>query len=253
MRRHVPGRARRDAGFTLVEVLVALVIGMLVVLAAVASLLGTRRTALTGGDVDELHQASVLAFRVLGQQIRQAGYFPIDPSESSFYFDVGRPTGLESDPVFFAIKGQEAQKASEQDSLRIGYAPNPDHQKDCIGQLAGGANVRLITNEFSVKDGVLRCKGSGSATAQPIVSGVERFDVQYGIGAGDAERVASYVDAAAAGDFKQVRTVRVCLQLVGTSRGNPGGSHLDCDGSQQTSRDGRLRRSYTAVFALRNR
>lgn len=254
--------ARRQAGFTLVELLVALIIGLLVVLAAVASLLGTRRTALTGGDVNELHEGSALAMRMLGQQIRQAGYFPIDPSESSFYFDAGKPTGLADEPAFFAVKGREARAKAGNDTLKVGYAPSPDYFKDCLGQRAkdytptdpaNGANVRLITSEFSVSGGVLRCRGSGNSTAQPIVSGVERFDVQYGLAAGtDDDRVARYVTADEVADFVRVRTVRVCLQLAGTSRSNPSGSYVDCDGSRQSSSDGRLRRVYTTVFALRN-
>lgn len=112
--------------------------------------------------------------------------------------------------------------------------------------------MRLITSEFYVVNGALRCKGSGHTTPQPIIDGVERFDVMYGIGDAGTERVVRYVTATNVTSFDQVRTVRVCLQLAGTSRSNPGGSYVDCDGSSRTSSDGRLRRVYTAVFALRN-
>ncbi|CAN7443448.1 PilW family protein [Variovorax paradoxus] len=258
----------RQAGFTLVEILVALIIGMLVVLAAMASMLGTRSTAATGDDVNVLHQSSALAFRLLGQQIRQAGYFPIDATGPLYYFDVNAGTKLDSEPAFFAIKGQEAAAGSVNDTLKVGFAPNPDFFHDCLGQVAkdkdsGGAaykpaspadpaNVRLITSEFYVVNGALRCKGSGHTTPQPIIDGVERFDVMYGIGDAGTERVVRYVTATNVASFDQVRTVRVCLQLAGTSRSNPGGSYVDCDGSSRTSSDGRLRRVYTAVFALRN-
>lgn len=258
----------RQAGFTLVEILVALIIGMLVVLVAMASMLGTRSTAATGDDVNVLHQSSALAFRLLGQQIRQAGYFPIDATGPLYYFDVNAGTKLDSEPAFFAIKGQEAAAGSVNDTLKVGFAPNPDFFHDCLGQVAkdkdsGGAaykpaspadpaNVRLITSEFYVVNGALRCKGSGHTTPQPIIDGVERFDVMYGIGDAGTERVVRYVTATNVTSFDQVRTVRVCLQLAGTSRSNPGGSYVDCDGSSRTSSDGRLRRVYTAVFALRN-
>ncbi|MBT2332610.1 PilW family protein [Variovorax paradoxus] len=259
---------QRHAGFTLFEFLVALIIGMLVVIAAIASMLGTRSTAMTGDDVNALHQSSALAFRVLGQQIRQAGYIPIDPTEPLYYFNANadKNTNLASEPVFFAIKGQESAGRSVNDTLKVGYAPNPDYFKDCLGQEAknsAGAgykpttpadtgNVRLITSEFSVVNGTLRCKGSGNTASQPIIDGIERFDVMYGIGDVGSERVVRYVTATNVGSFDQVRTVRVCLQLAGTSRSNPGGSYVDCDGSSRTSSDGRLRRVYTAVFALRN-
>lgn len=259
----------RQAGFTLVELLVALIIGMLVVLAAVASMLGTRSTAMTGEDVNALHQSSALAFRLLGQQIRQAGYIPIDATEPLYYFNFNadRNTNLAGEPAFFAIKGEESLGRSMNDRLKIGYAPNPDYFKDCLGQGAKSAagdaydpasptaadNVRVITSEFSVANGVLRCQGSGNAAPQPIIDGVERFDVMYGIGAAaGSEQVARYVTADDVASFNQVRTVRVCLQLAGSSRNNPGGSYTDCDGESRASSDGRLRRVYTAVFALRN-
>ncbi|AGU50260.1 putative Tfp pilus assembly protein PilW [Variovorax paradoxus B4] len=256
----------RQAGFTLVEVLVALIIGMLVALAAMASMLGTRSTAMTGDDVNALHQSSALAFRLLGQQIRQAGYFPIDATGPLYYFDVNANPKLANEPAFFAIKGQEAAAGSVNDTLKVGFAPNPDYFHDCLGQVAKNsagaayspgnpadpANVRLITSEFYVVNGALRCKGSGHTTPQPIIDGVERFDVMYGIGDAGTERVVRYVTATNVASFDQVRTVRVCLQLAGISRSNPGGSYVDCDGSSQTSSDGRLRRVYTAVFALRN-
>ena len=263
-------KSRTSSGFTLVEFLVALIVGMLIVLAAIAAMLGTRSTAMTGDDVNTLNQSSALAFRMLGQQIRQAGYVPIDPTEPLYYFNVGsdRGTNLTDEPAFFAIKGVESVDGSGNDKLKLGYAPNPDYFKDCLGQeprrSAGGTydpnaptaqgNARLITSEFSVSDGVLRCQGSGGVAPQPVIDGVERFDVMYGVGAvAGSRQVARYVtaDEVAAG-FRDVRTVRICLQLAGISRSNSAGSHVDCDGVSKTSSDGRLRRVYTAVFSLRN-
>jgi type IV pilus assembly protein PilW len=257
----------RSAGFTLVEFLVALIIGMFVMLAAIASLFGTRSTALTGSDVSTLNQSAALAFRMLGQQIRQAGYIPIDPTGPLYYFNVNLATNLRGGRDFFALNGQEASSGSVNDTLAVGYAPAPDYFRDCLNQRAENDaradydpanpadpfNPRLITSEFSVVNGTLRCAGSGGNGAQPIIDGVEHFDVMYGIAAeGGGEQAGRYVTAAGVSDFGLVRTVRVCLQLVGRSRNNPDGSYMDCDGKAQASTDGRLRRVHTAVFALRN-
>jgi type IV pilus assembly protein PilW len=259
----------RQAGFTLVELLVAMIVGMLVVLASVASMLGTRSIAMTGDDVNALHQSSEFAFRLLGQQIRQAGYIPVDPTGPLFYFDVNanRATNVGGDAAFFAIKGKEASDRSVNDSLKVGYAPNPNYFVDCLRQRpradrnekynpdlpSDPGNVRLVTSEFSVEGGVLRCLGSGSRASMPIVEGVERFDVMYGVGAvAGSDQVVRYVTANDVASFDLVRTVRICLQLSGSSRSNPHGKYTDCDGTEQASADGKLRRVYAAVFALRN-
>lgn len=253
----------RQRGLTLVEFMVALVVGMLVVLAATAGMLGTRGTSLTRDDVSGLQQTSALVFRVVGQQVRQAGYIPIDANGTPlYYFDVNEstPTQVESAPRFFAVSGEDGKL---NDTLTIGYAPTPDYFADCNGQAANydpanpaaPKNQRVIASRFSVNTaGTLTCLGSGSAVPQPIAEGVERFEVRYGIGAamGD-ERVSRYVKASEVGNFRLVRVVRICLQLVGSWSGHPGTEqYTDCEGESRSASDGRLRRVYTTAIGLRN-
>lgn len=253
-------------GFTLVEFLVALVIGMLIVLAAVGSLFGTRSASLAGEDVSELQQSSARAFQLLKQQITQAGYVPIDvPNGNRGYFRINQTdsTNLDDEPVFFSVKGTEGG-AGKSDTLKIGYAPAPDFFNDCLGRAAdydadpaASLNVRLITGEFSVDTaGNFRCKGSGGdGSSQPLISGVERFDVAYGVAGSAADpQIRRYVaaDAVSEGAFNRVRTVRVCLQLVARSAANTAQRYIDCDGTKQTSADGRQRGVFVSVFALRN-
>ncbi|MFZ3121242.1 MAG: PilW family protein [Variovorax sp.] len=254
-------------GFTLVEFLVALVIGMLIVLAAVASLFGTRSASLARDDVSELQQSSARAFQLLKQQITQAGYVPIDvPDGNRGYFRTNQTdqTNVDDEPVFFSIKGTEGG-AGKSDTLKIGYAPAPDFFNDCLGRAAkydatnpaAALNVRLITGEFSVDSaGNLRCKGSGgNGSSYPLISGVERFDVAYGVAGSAADpQIRQYVaaDAVGEGAFNKVRAIRVCLQLVARSGANTAQSYIDCDGTKQTSTDGRQRGVFVSVFALRN-
>ena len=253
-------------GFTLVEFLVALVIGMLIVLAAVASLFGTRSASLARDDVSELQQSSARAFQVLKQQITQAGYVPIDlPNGNRGYFRINPAdiTNVDDEPVFFSIKGTEGGMGKN-DTLKLGYAPAPDFFSDCLGRAAkydatnpaASLNARLITGEFFVDAGSLRCKGSGgNGSSQPLISGVERFDVAYGVGGSTADpQIRQYVaaDAVGEGAFNRVRAIRVCLQLVARSGANTTQRYVDCDGTQQTSTDGKQRGVFVSVFALRN-
>ena len=258
-----------QAGFTLVEFLVALLIGMLIVLAAVASLFGTRATSLASDNVNELGQSSAHAFQVLRQQVAQAGYIPIDLVNGiRGYYNVNatKPTNVAAEPAFFAVKGTEAGGTGN-DTLKLGYAPNSDYASDCLGQVgkpykagfpADPTNARLITSQFSVdSQGNLVCEGSGNpGSPQPLIEGVERFDVTYGIAAMPTDyQITRYVKAdflAGPADFMKVRAVRVCLQLVSRSGSTPKQTYIDCDGTSRTSSDGRLRGVYTSSFALRN-
>lgn len=69
-----PNATRRSqAGVGLVELMLALVLGLLVVGAAVAIFLPTLRTATTTGNLGNVQEASTIAFELMARDIREAG------------------------------------------------------------------------------------------------------------------------------------------------------------------------------------
>lgn len=269
MKTHRMRPRARAAGFTLVEFLVALVIGLLIVLAAVASLFGTRATSLSSDNVASLEQAAAAAFQQMRSQIAQAGYAPIDLVHGNRgYFDTTglRDTLLATAPAFFAVDGTEGGTGAN-DTVTVGFAPTVDGFADCLGQTARSSsgtaynktapfsdnNVRLVTSRFEVADGNLHCLGSGKAQSQPLIAGVERFNVRYGVETpASGSYGISYRDANAVTDFSLVRNVILCLQLVAPNGGAPTQTYRDCDGVEQTAGDGRQRGVYRTTIALRN-
>jgi len=262
----IPFPNARQTGLSLVEFLVSLLIGMLIVLVAVTSLFGTRSTSLASENVNELQQSAAHAFHLLRRHIAQAGFAPVDLSGNRGYYDTNAstPTNVDGESEFFAVKGTEGGDGKN-DTLKVGYAPSPDYFKDCLGQEVGpynpleplsSTNVRLITSEFAVNaDGKLTCRGNGAKNTPPLVEGVERFDVMYGVAAtATTNQIVKYEKASAlnGAEYMKVRAVRVCLQLVGRTAGNPPQTYVDCDGKSQTLKDGKLRGVFASTFALRN-
>ena len=113
----------------------------------------------------------------------------------------------------------------------------------------------------------LYCAGSGGAapfTRQPLMQFVENMAISYGIAednlGGNVVRYVSQtqLDAITPGTtdslWARVVSVKLCLVLRSETRDqNGGGNYIDCAGNSVASPNGFIRRSFTSVFALRNR
>ncbi len=124
------------------------------------------------------------------------------------------------------------------------------------------------------------CQGAVSANTitgivtfgaeQPIMEGVERMELTFGVAATTVSSVttaymtARNIDTAFSTDpdrWKRVLTVRVCLQMRNTAASDLSSrsaiastaTYYDCGNTQQTNTDGFLRRTYTSTILLKNR
>lgn len=132
---------------------------------------------------------------------------------------------------------------------------------------------KLVESRFSVDTSAsngtpeLYCAGSGGAapfTRQPLMQFVENMAISYGIAednlGGNVVRYVSQtqLDAITPGTtdslWARVVSVKLCLVLRSETRDqNGGGNYIDCAGNSVASPNGFIRRSFTSVFALRNR
>ena len=135
---------------------------------------------------------------------------------------------------------------------------------------ASGEDYTLIDSRFTIQprggDSVLELKCSGNGNAflpQPMIEFIENVQLTYGI-TSDAENhqvlyygTAATVDALPGGvddRWSRVVSIRVCMVLRSQARDQAGaGNSIDCDGNSVASTDGLMRRSFTSVYALRNR
>lgn len=282
-----PGSITRQRGVTLIEFMVGLVVGMLVVLAAVASLVFTRDSVRTMTDSAGLEQQATLVMTQIGQQIKQANAFngyltganpDMGTMTASAITAVTSSTGFISfDRRAFAavpdnIMGQDGD-ATTSDTLVISYArPNDGSLAfNCIGQdgpnnpYLSDTGAALIVNQFSVStDGnnnlicgdditIPAAVGAPAPTgpSQPIAGNVRSMRIKYLSTAANTGNI-TYQTAAQVTTWSAINGLQVCLEMQGDPTGAVAQTYIDCQGNTVTSKDGRVHRIVQQTFSLRN-
>ncbi len=292
-----------QAGFTLVELLVSLVVSSLVVLASTAFFLGSSRSR-DGQDAAGLLQDNARFLTdVLTRNIQQAGYqnYIFSTLGASGRREVltavdGQPdirgynnsAAGTSDMVDNGAHDRSTNRVNNSDTLVLRFqgsgTPADGSIVDCLGrpQSAPVTPGDRAYSVFEVRSSSttggepeLRCKyynfATGVTSVEPIVRGVETFQVMYGIasttdGFVDKWRNASEVDTA--NQWPLVKSVRVGMVLRSPNRvtaASPAMTYrpLGQNFTQSTTTDpgsqlvistddGRLRQVVTFTVNLRN-
>jgi type IV pilus assembly protein PilW len=280
--RHALGH--RQAGFSLIELLIAMVIGLIVIGAVLASYLGSRLSSRQGHALTQITEDAAIAFNVLRSGISMVGY--------------GAPTGVGPDGRFTkAYTGQglfgcdaafadpskpmaalACEAAGAADAIAVAYEAdawnsvvNNDVERvplDCLGNtLTKAANPDYLNySRFYVDNGQLFCRGPGNHAAAALVDNVVDMQVMYGVanrvdGSPDTYGVARYADATAMGgqvdvaDWRNVVAVRICLVLRSADNvlDDPM-PYQGCRGAVDAKPgDRHLYRAFTTTIVLQNR
>ena len=247
-------RASRQSGLSLIELMIGLVVGLLVVIAAMGSLVYTRAASQVMGDSTRLQQDAATAFRIIGQTARQAGARRLTDIPGGMVtfnpqykgIEVNANTGL---PV--SIKGTDGERNGP-DTLIIDRDQTGTGGFDSVDCVGGSVEKeKNISNLFRVDASLLKCGGPGAQYG--LVAGVEDFQVWYGLREGDGLRytTASGLTQLFPAPWDQVEALRVCLRLAGGLTNHPGAAVTGCQ-DEVIPNDGRLRRVFFHVFKLRN-
>lgn len=257
----------RHCGHTLIELIIALALGLVVTTGAVSLYRSQRAAFGRADDASRIRDAGLTALALIGQQVQMAGFIPADALQPQlrptlFGCSAARPTGTDDSPACEAL-------ASRSDGIAIRYVgdnvstwPSATGQStDCLGQAVSagyastGAGSVLIVNRFYAKpsgstgEPELYCDGNGkSGTAQPLVEGIERLRVRYWLAGAQTALDAS---ALAASQWANVVAVDLCVLV----RGAPQGHHsryVDCDGASVMGTDLRARETFWRRVAIRN-
>ncbi|WP_321894677.1 PilW family protein [Paraburkholderia heleia] len=252
--------ARQQAGHTLLELTIAVALGLVVTLGALSAYRTQRQAYAQASDAARIHEAGMNALMLIGEQIQMSGFVAADARSplagpAIFGCAAGRPTGTD------AALGCEPL-SSRSDGLAVRYQgdsvstwPAANGQAtDCLGQAVGVAGVEIVNRYYanvsqSTRESELYCVGSGYAgKPQPLVEGVERLSLRYWT-AGAAQ--AAEASALARDQWASVVAVDLCVQVRGAAFARRM-RYVDCDGAQAVGTDGRARQAFWRHIVLRN-
>lgn len=206
------------AGIALVELMVALALGLALVVMAISAYLGAMHASRLTDAQARLHEDGQAALQLLAQQVRMAGYMPVlgaqtVPGSASAFalrgcdglFDnlhsaadlealICSASAAEATPGaphslavrYEADQFNTAATAAQQPTDCLGNALSPQTAHAGDGQDAAPRTYYAADNRYYIgtsaiiKSPSLYCKGSGGS-AQPLVENVEDLRLHYGV------------------------------------------------------------------------
>lgn len=233
---------RLHKGFTLIELLIATTLGLIVSAGMLQIFTSNTRINASLANLSSLQETGQFAMEYLSRDIRAAGYPRIG--------FLGTPiTGTDDDGLNFS------------DSITVSSDTTDanNNTQDCLGQNTAepAVNKYYIANDTGTPN--LYCLGSGSATPQALLEGVENLQVVYGVDT-DADKTANkYINATmvtANNEWLNVVSVRISL-LLRSLDNNVSSQHqtytFNGVTATPTGNDYYLRRVFTSTITLRNR
>lgn len=259
-----------QTGVSLIELMVGITIGLLTIIVALSALMVSRGISGTVSEANHMQQQGAYAFRVIGQQLRQAGSVELNLAYNKNDTQKTAEAPTAWDRVAFeanidrstkTIKGKDNPNNKEY-MLEVGYqnykeanftTTNPaSFFRDCLGE---GGELIFIESKFARRNNnTLTCKGN-NIIEQPIIENVTDLKISYLM---QDKTIASIptiktVNATDVEDkWMEVFGVQVCLELSGTETIDTAGTeYTDCNGNLK-SRDNKLRMIFLNTFQIRS-
>jgi type IV pilus assembly protein PilW len=243
---------RRQAGFTLVELLVSLVIGFAVVGALLAAYMASFRGTRQQDAMVQMAEDATLALNVIRAQVAMAGYssvVAVTPGGLTLHTFASKPLfgcagsqfGTPLDPIITAALPCVATPPGTpvSDTIEVAYeATNDTHGSngilgpaasgnaplDCLGNAIPltndgvGTAFYLNDSKFYVQGGSLYCHAAGATPGAPLVDHVEKLSVTYGLAAADLKslnQIVTYAPAPALAstDWQRVVSATICIEV----------------------------------------
>ena len=280
--------SKTQGGASLVELLVGITIGLMAIAVAAGALMVSRGVSGTVTDASQIQQQASYIFRILGQQLRQAGSMRLDlaankgPGDLIDAADVVAFTPDETLHSLTAtvppVSGKDSPTTSEY-KISVAYqnyaepsftaATDVSFFRDCLGSAPAipvpPLEQNVIRSQFQLKDDELRCLGT-NPTPQPVARNIADFQVNYlrqTDGSTGSPKIQT-VNATTIGTaWNTVYGVDVCMVLFGDERIDmPAGStYTGCDGapvnmsstgSLPSHRKNRLHLTFRTTYQIRS-
>lgn len=210
---------RHQTGLTLIELMVAMVVGLAVISAGLAMYTTSGFASRGTSALAQMGEDATLALGLMRNHVAMAGYSQFKPGSSGagvdkFYTGLpvfGCRNGVDATTQDNHINDADAAKrtitcgtsaASTSDTLIVMYeadgdntiptssgATTPNAPTDCLGAAAIRLTDTALARDYFVAEnrffidanGSLACLGTGNAGSQPLVDNVTQMRVWYGV------------------------------------------------------------------------
>jgi type IV pilus assembly protein PilW len=256
-------RSRTPGGFTLIELMIAMTLGLLLVLIIAQVFLDSKAAYTSIEELSRVQENARFTMNQMGRIVRMAGYVtnPVDYANRATIFPPTAPAldaldggGNVPDTVIVRMQGSGAGTAD-------------GSVLDCQGNEIAGGN--LSVNKYYLATGSngltnsLFCDITGStivpvAPAQPVelVQNVDDLQVLYGEDTDGDLSANRYVNKSGVSNMDNVVAVRIAALFESNdaaASANDGKTYALLDASYGPINDRRMRRIYTTTITLRNR
>jgi type IV pilus assembly protein PilW len=242
-----PGGRRKQSGLSIVELMVAMTIGLFLLLVIANLFIGSKQTYRNQDSLSRLQENGRFVITLLGKSIREAGYHNVSfTTRTTMYAWNGQSNVTWPFPTVSILAGTEGT-SNAPDSITV----SEDSTVDCTNATV----TSPVQNKYSVDTtkAQLICTSVSSGAQTALLDGVEDLQVLYGETVGTAQR---YVPANTTGlNMNNVYTVRVCvlLRTIETGLTTTPQKYTDCQGNtNQSKSDGRVRQAFSETFSIRS-
>lgn len=216
-------------GLSLISLMIALLIGTFLLAGLFTVWFQTRTTFKTQGQMAQVQDNQRMALIILGNVVQTAGYYPVSanygtsppgtPYTQSNVFTVTSPFTVAGQ----AIYGTHPSTGNDTLEVRFMADPTSGNTLDCLGQTDTAQT--LVTNTFQIdSNNNLTCSVNGQ-TARTIVTGIQGFEVIYGVATNHDNSVTEYLTADAVKNnnlWSYVQSVNLQLTFVNPLYGQSG-------------------------------
>ncbi|HEY3809359.1 MAG TPA: prepilin-type N-terminal cleavage/methylation domain-containing protein [Steroidobacteraceae bacterium] len=214
--------SRRQRGFTMVEIMVVMLIGLFLMGGLLRLVQDNRRTFKSQNSLAQLQDSERLAMSMLTDIVQQAGYFPNPTANTATSAIIGNNGLAAGQPLSGTFSG-----TAPGDTITVQYATNSgDGILNCSGSPNTSGGVVSYTSVFSVSNGQLVCtQTAGNATTPYTLVGTDKtlangivvtnLSVLYGINTtGSTDTVNEYVTAPNVPNWSNVISAQITLTFV---------------------------------------
>ncbi|MEN2425506.1 PilW family protein [Chromobacterium vaccinii] len=210
--------ARRQRGSGLIEVMVAIAIGLFLLSVLTLIFTSARLTKTSQSGLAQLQDNQRTAMALISSIVQSAGYYP-NPQAQTAAQALPAAGGFAAGQSVTGTSGTSGAA----DTLSVRFATlSGDTVLNCNGSSNTSGSGQIYTNQFSINgSNQLACAVNGG-TAQVLVDGVSNMTVLYGVDPANSGSTAHYYPASAIPSGATVRSVWVTLTMVNPLANQPG-------------------------------